>query len=232
MVLFSSEFHTFLLYSPIVHHSRNQWPGTKLISALFSLVIKPVIPSQHPKYFGWFSMGPAIFATHIWLLPHDEAALRATPYFSTPIGRCCTCQVALCWTSTFVWSSQTLGKVKLGLCQSNDNFSFAVMSFVLLTWAVINPALCTQDTSDPSQVPLQCFLAEISDSSCNSQAPLNLAPVKTIFHCLPVSNKYSTASYLKTQNRWNETKQVWLMGPLVLPFPLKRLMSKGSYGVN
>lgn len=98
---------------------------------------------------------------------------------------------------------------------------FAAMGFVLLTWAVINPALCTQDTSDLFQVPLQYLLAEISDSSCNWQAPLNLAPVKTILNCIPVFNKYSITSSQKTQNWWKEIQQVWLM---VLPFPLKRLL--------
>lgn len=208
-----------------MHHSRNQWPGTNSLVHYFPLVIKAVTASQHPKYSRWFSMGPVIFAALIWLLPHDEAALGATPSFSPCIGKCCTRQVALCWTR--LWE-----KSNWGFARAITNFCFAVMSFVLLTWAVINPAPCTQDTADPFQVPLQCLLAEISDSSCNPLAPLDLAPIKTILNCIPVSNKYSIVSSLKTQNWWKETQQVWLMGPLVLPFLLKKLMLKGSYGVN
>lgn len=96
------------------------------------------------------------------------------------------------------------GKSNWGFARAMANFCFAAMGFVLLTWAVTSPALW--DISDPFQVPLQCLLAELSDSSCNSQAPVNVAPAKTILNCISVSNKYSIASSLKTQNWWKETQ--------------------------
>lgn len=179
MVLFSLGFHTFLLYNPIVHHSRNQWPGAKLITALFSLVIKDVIASQHPKYFGWFSMGPAIFSAHIWLLPYDEAALGATPPFSPCIADAAHAKLPCAGPASLYEDLRSREKSNWCFARAMAAFCFAAMSF-------LSPALCTQDTSDPFQVPLQCLLAELSNSSCNSQAPLNLAPVKTILNCIPV----------------------------------------------